>query len=405
MRTSDILGEIREQVVSTYSQKSQQHNTTRGLSGDEVTTFVNQLQESLHENDLAGFNQNLDRWLEDTVQPQNEALIKEVNKLFICISSCSQEKLSSEYSNQLMTELLPIIALTNQHIYNHILVNTLQQTYEAQSSLEKLDKSKSDFISIAAHELKTPLTLLEGYSSMLREILEQKKIFDDHIFQLLDGINSGSRRLREIINDMIDVSLIDNELLSLNFQPTWLFKILAKIHQELQPVVITRRMSLKVNRFDSDDLINYFDAERIYQAIANVVSNAIKYTPDEGHITIDGRRVDGFSEILVIDSGIGIDPENQVKIFNKLHPIEDVAVHSSGKTKFKGGGPGLGLPIAKGIIEAHGGRIWVESAGRDELKCPGSTFHILLPILSEPPDQEAEILFKPLLTRKQTQQI
>ena len=107
----------------------------------------------------------------------------------------------------------------------------------------------------------------------------------------------------------------------------------------------------------------------------------------------------------MIDSGIGIDPENQVKIFNKLHPIEDVAVHSSGKTKFKGGGPGLGLPIAKGIIEAHGGRIWVESAGRDELRCPGSTFHILLPVLSEPPDQEAEILFKPLLVRKQTQQI
>jgi len=404
MRTGDILGEIHGFVLSAYSLVTQQNNTHQRLPVKGVDTFLTRLQESLHENEPAGLIQSLDRWLQHTNQLQNEGLIEEVNNIFICISSCSQEKLSIERSNQLITELIPIFVLINQHIHNYILENTLQQASVEQFSLEKLDKSRSDFISIAAHELKTPLTLLEGYSSMLREILEQKKIFDEHVFQLLDGMNSGSRRLREIINDMIDVSLIDNELLSLNFQPTWLFKILAKIKLHYQPVVLTRRLSLDVNRFDGDDLANYFDAERIYQAIANVVSNAIKYTPDEGHIRIDGRKVDGFCEIMVIDSGIGIDPENQVKIFNKLHPIEDVTVHSSGKTKFKGGGPGLGLPIAKGIIEAHGGRIWAESAGRDELKCPGSTFHILLPILNEPPNQEAEILFKPLFARKQVKQ-
>jgi signal transduction histidine kinase len=404
MRTGDILGEIREFVLSTYSQTAQQNNSLKRLRVDDVKKFINQLQDSLYKNDPTRLIPSFDHWLSQTDYPQNEVLLNDINNIFVCVSSCSQERLSSEHANQLIAELLPIFVFTNQHIYNYVLANTLQQASVEQSSLEKLDKSKSDFISIAAHELKTPLTLLEGYSSMLREILEQKKIFDDHIFQLLDGMNSGSRRLREIINDMIDVSLIDNELLSLNFQPTWLFKILAKIQQQYQPVVTARGMSLDVKRFDSDDLVNYYDAERIYQAIANVVSNAIKYTPDEGHIMVDGRKVDGFSEIMVIDSGIGIDPENQVKIFNKLHPIEDVTVHSSGKTKFKGGGPGLGLPIAKGIVEAHGGRIWVESTGRDELKCPGSIFHILLPITSEPPDQEAEILFKPLLTRKQAPQ-
>jgi len=404
MRTGDIFGEIHELIVSTYSQEAQQNNTLKRMRVDDVKQFVNQLQDYLNENDPAVITPSLNHWLSQKDYPQNEELLNDINNIFICIGSCSREKLSSEHSNQLMAGILPICAFTNQHIYNYVLTKTLQQASVEQSSLEKLDKSKSDFISIAAHELKTPLTLLEGYSSMLREILEQKKIFDEHIFQLLDGMNSGSRRLREIINDMIDVSLIDNELLSLNFQPTWLFKILAKIEQQYQPVVIARKMLLDVNRFDGDDLVNYYDAERIYQAIANVVSNAIKYTPDEGHIMVDGRKVDGFIEILVIDSGIGIDPENQVKIFNKLHPIEDVTVHSSGKTKFKGGGPGLGLPIAKGIIEAHGGRIWVESTGRDELKCPGSTFHILLPTTSQPPDQEAEILFKPLLTRKQAPQ-
>ena len=104
----------------------------------------------------------------------------------------------------------------------------------------------------------------------------------------------------------------------------------------------------------------------------------------------------------MIDNGIGVDPKNQAEIFSKLHPIGDISTHSSGKTKFKGGGPGLGLPIAKGIIEAHGGRIWVESDGYDEISCPGSTFHILLPILKRPPEQAAEILFNPQFIHKPT---
>ena len=215
-------------------------------------------------------------------------------------------------------------------------------------------------------------------------------------------MDSGSRRLREIISDMIDVSLIDNELLSLSFQPTWLFKLLVKIEQEYQPAVLSRLMSLDINRFDGDEVLNFYDGERIFQAISNVVSNAIKYTPDGGNIIVDGRKLEDYYELLVIDNGIGIDPINQAAIFNKLHPIGDVSFHSSGKTKFKGGGPGLGLPIAKGIIEAHGGRIWVESDGYDEIICPGSTFHILLPILNEPPDQGTDILFKPQFIQKST---
>ena len=115
-----------------------------------------------------------------------------------------------------------------------------------------------------------------------------------------------------------------------------------------------------------------------------MLTNAIKYTPDGGKISLDGRKLPGFIEVVIRDTGIGIDPEDQSIIFEKFTRLGNISLHSSGKTKFKGGGPGLGLHIAKGIIEAHGGAIWVESPGYDEETFPGSTFHILLPMLQRP---------------------
>ena len=117
-------------------------------------------------------------------------------------------------------------------------------------------------------------------------------------------------------------------------------------------------------------------------------------------ITIDGRTLPGFIEVIVADTGIGISAENQSLIFEKFGQLGRVELHSSGKTKFKGGGPGLGLPIARGILEAHGGSIWVESDGYDEIKCPGSTFHILVPARTDTPDAEMQKLFDTLERRK-----
>jgi signal transduction histidine kinase len=121
-----------------------------------------------------------------------------------------------------------------------------------------------------------------------------------------------------------------------------------------------------------------------------VIGNAIKYTPDGGLITVSGREMQDEAlgacvEITVKDTGIGIDLEHQELIFEKFYQTGAVEVHSSGDTKFKGGGPGLGLAIARGIVQAHRGRIWVESQGYDEANCPGSTFHILLPMAADLP--------------------
>jgi signal transduction histidine kinase len=270
------------------------------------------------------------------------------------------------------------------------------ESENARLSLEKLDKSKSDFIAVAAHELKTPLTLIEGYASMLREVL-QKVNGDGHFSQYLDGIGQGTHRLREIVKDMIDVSLIDNNMLFLNYQPVWMNRLLRIIEADIKTAAELREQNLIISSIDGGDEMNFADPERLYQAFRNLISNAIKYTPDGGRIWVGGRQLPGFFEIIIADSGIGIAPEDHERIFEKFSRSANVSLHSSGKIKFKGGGPGLGLPITKGIIEAHGGTIWVNSPGCDEVSCPGSEFHILLPIRKQPPGDKFAKLYEPLI--------
>ena len=260
--------------------------------------------------------------------------------------------------------------------------NQLSQTNQA---LEKLDRSKSDFIAVSAHELKTPLTLIDGYASMLSENLKTLAS-DSYQAALLNGILNGTQRLHDIINDMIDASLIDNQILSINFQPVWVNQMISILASEIEPAVQERKQTLKVVPFEGIAQMTYGDPERLMQVLRNIMTNAIKFTPDGGTITVGGRTLPGFFEVTISDNGIGIDPEYLSLIFEKFIRLGVTSLHSSGKTKYKGGGPGLGLHIARGIIEGHGGTIWAESPGFDEITCPGSTFHILIPLRASPPD-------------------
>jgi signal transduction histidine kinase len=113
--------------------------------------------------------------------------------------------------------------------------------------------------------------------------------------------------------------------------------------------------------------------------------NAIKYTPDGGKVTLGARpttledNAPGV-EITVTDAGIGLDAEHHELVFEKFYQVGSVTLHSSGKTSFKGGGPGLGLALVRGVARAHGGKVWVQSAGHDEIHYPGCTFHLQLPV-------------------------
>ena len=322
-----------------------------------------------------------------------------LDQMLLAAFEVSQEKLDPVDAILLTGALLPIFVDAGAyavHQETNLLISHISRELDqANATLARLDKSKSDFISIAAHELKTPLTLIEGYTSMLREQLPRTETLENARI-LLKGIDNGTRRLQEIVDDMIDVSLIDNNLLLLNFQPVWINRLFRVILEEFNGVISERRQKLEMRDFNGYSEMTFGDEERLFQAFRNLFSNAIKYTPDGGQITVDGRKLPGFIEVTISDTGIGIDSDDQTRIFEKFGRLGSVSLHSSGKTKFKGGGPGLGLPITKGIIEAHGGAIWVESDGFDDINYPGSTFHVLLPLRKKPPDDRVAKLFSPL---------
>lgn len=320
-------------------------------------------------------------------------------EIFQVTVAVATAELEPDESLELLSAMAPIqahVMITAGQLEKEREINYLQQRMDMmRGELERLDKSKSDFISVAAHELKTPLTLIEGYTAMLRELLESEAS-TPQLQLLIEGMDQGADRLRRIIDDMIDVSLIDNNLLTLNFQPIWLNRMFTILEEEFGATIRQRQQQLAIQPFPGSNEMIFADPERLYQALRNLMNNAIKFTPDGGSITLDGRKLPGFIEITFTDTGIGIAQEDQIRIFDKFHRIGDAALHSSGTVKFKGGGPGLGLPITKGIIEAHGGALWVESQGYDEVKYPGSVFHVLIPERKEPPDEQIAKLFRPL---------
>jgi signal transduction histidine kinase len=364
----------------------------------QLTRFFDLAAQAIESGDPSWVDEALLDWASARTQTDLESGERNVtallNSIIIDSLEAARENLQPGEALELVSALTPIYlhAMEKAAAYesdSRVSYYTNEVEF-LRAKLERVDRSKSNFISVAGHELKTPLTLIEGYAAMIGDSLPRDA---DQLHLLVQGTHNGIRRLREIVDDMIDVSLIDNNLLALNFQPLWLNRILNLLKADFQDTILRRKQKLEIRPFAGSEELLFGDPERIYQAFKNLLSNAIKYTPDGGSITIDGRTLPGFIELTIKDTGIGIAPEDQESIFEKFGQLGEVSLHSSGKTKFKGGGPGLGLAIAKGIIEAHSGTLWVESEGHDELKCPGSTFHVLLPLRTQPNDPKLAKLF------------
>jgi signal transduction histidine kinase len=399
MTTPEVLREIRPIWIRRVSNSLARGAGVRENFQSQLERFYDSFIQAVETGDPGWLEPVIYEWSASPTQSdlrEGEKNISAVlNQMLMITFELARESLPEQKAMELMSSVLPVFTFSLEKAARYEMETRVtfisNELSGIQNKLENLDRSKSNFISVAAHELKTPLTLIEGYTTMMRDftVVEQGDQFD----RMIEGVNNGIVRLRTIIDDMIDVSLIDNNLLSLNFQPIWMNQILGLIRNELLETVTTRNQSLEIRPFPGNDQMLFGDPERLYQAFRNILINAIKFTPDGGVIIVDGRTLPGFQEVTVTDTGIGISTEDQERIFEKFGQLGNVSLHSSGKTKFKGGGPGLGLPIAKGIIEAHRGAIWVESEGHNEKECPGSTFHILLPILDAPPDPKLAKLF------------
>src|SRR6266498_2359530 len=397
-----VLAKIRPVWIARAGRELARGMEVRAGFEEQLARFFGLLDQSITTGDPAWMDSILLDWAKSSTETALEEEPYQVsfliNRLIALTIQVSRETLTKQQALDLLAAVIPIytygLEVVARYEMETRVAHISSEMEKIQKQMARVDKSKSAFISVAAHELKTPITLIEGYASMMEDLMQHGN--STNLESLLAGMNTGINRLRGIVEDMIDVSMIDNDLLQLNFQPMQVAQMLEALYLEVEPILGARKLTLKIKDFDGNKQWIYIDAGRIMQAVRNVINNAIKYTPDGGTITIDGRKLSGFIEVTISDTGIGISAEDQAAIFEKFGQLGRVDLHSSGKTKFKGGGPGLGLPIARGILEAHGGSIWVESTGNDEKSCPGSTFHVMIPARTESPDSEMTRIFSAL---------
>jgi signal transduction histidine kinase len=274
--------------------------------------------------------------------------------------------------------------------YSERLVDRLEEKIAA---LTRSDEMKSRFISIAAHELRTPITIMRGYIDILLEPSGPLKEADPKAWTMLGGIFNGVRRLHEIVEDMLDVSRIEANALELKIAPVRLAEVAESAVVSRYDNARQRNLSLSLQPMGHLPVI-WGDGARIQQILDQLIRNAIKYTPDGGSIIVRGQMAgaetgfaepkgsqdERFVELIVADTGVGIDPGEQNRVFEQFYEVRDPRLHSTSKTAFMGGGAGLGLAITRGVAEAHGGWVWVESEGYDPDRCPGSRFHLVLPV-------------------------
>jgi signal transduction histidine kinase len=242
------------------------------------------------------------------------------------------------------------IAIRNSQLYEHT---------------KSLDRLKSEFVAVVSHEIRTPLTSVKG----ALELLSDDRYFQNSEQQtkLLTIAHANAERLLLLINDILDFSKLENASLPMTIEPNRLEPILQQATHNLRTMVEERNISVDMQlASDLPDLM--LDPGRIGQVLTNLLSNAMKFSPPDGQIIITAERWQGQIRVGVRDFGEGIAAPDLPKLFRKFSQID------SGSTR-KVGGTGLGLVICKGIVEQHGGTIWVEST-RGE----GSTFYFTLPL-------------------------
>jgi len=229
---------------------------------------------------------------------------------------------------------------------------------------------KSEFVATVSHDLRAPLTFMRGYATMLPMVGE----LNEKQREYLDKILVGIEKMGALIEDLLNLGRIEAGV-GLEEKPCHLGAIVVEAVDGMRARAAARGLVLRLEPAEPAPII-LGDATLLRQAVANLVDNAIKYTPSGGSVTVGLKAVGREVLITVADTGLGIAPEDQVRLFEKFYRIRR-------RDADEIQGSGLGLAIVKSIVERHGGRVWVESALNQ-----GSTFTIALPIRTPPPEEE-----------------
>ncbi len=303
-------------------------------------------------------NQEFDYVTKDGTPCKSEghfALIKEEGKttgLLAILRDITERKKAEE-------ELL----LYSEHLEELVKDRTNKLT-EQNIRLKRLDEMKSRFISTATHELRTPLVSIKGYTELIRSGMMgevPKKI--DELFKVVER---NADRLSKLTDDLLDQQRLESGRLEISPEPLQLQELIEEVVEEFQPFIKKRNQVLNV-QVPTDLSKVMVDRTRVGQVIINLLSNASKFTPSEGNISIKARETGEMVEVQVSDTGMGIAREDIPKLFE---PFPDIP-----KPDFTESSVGLGLSICKGIIDLHGGKFWAKSKGKDK----GTIFTFTIP--------------------------
>ena len=235
----------------------------------------------------------------------------------------------------------------------------------ALKALEKLDKAKTEFLSIASHQLRTPLTAIKGYLSMIQEGIYGK--FPKEFNEILNKIYLSNTRLIDLVNSLLDISRIEMGRMEFKFEEIQIGKIIESIIEELSIQAKQKNLYLKFEKPKRPLPKIRADESKIRQVILNLIDNAIRYT-EKGGVTIKVKNLISAIQISVRDTGIGLTPKEVESLFGMYARGKGMSIFPEGA--------GLGLYVARKLLEAHLGRIWAESEGKNK----GSTFYVDLPV-------------------------
>ncbi len=233
---------------------------------------------------------------------------------------------------------------------------------------KKLAQQKTDFIAIASHELRSPLGLVLGHATFLREIIREKTYQNQ-----LDVIIRNAEQLKEIINSLSQVENFESGTASIRWQHIEVRSILQSVVRSYQEEAQERNIPM-TTEIPAEPIQIYCDPAKLGVAIGNIIKNALVFSEKGQPVHISLEKLPGYVQITVADAGVGIPAEDLHRIFERFYQVEHHLTRSHG-------GMGLGLSVSKAIVESHGGQIWVESTLGE-----GSTFTILLPIENSLPE-------------------